>query len=332
MGGMGMITYIARRVLYSIVLLIGVSIIGFAVIQLPPGDYLTMYTMELRARGDKSALQHLEELKIRYGLDRPMHEQYWIWITHFVRGDFGRSFKYELSVRELVGQRLALTVALTLATMLLTWVIAIPIGIYSATHQYSLADQVFTTISFIGLGTPGFLLALILLFISAFYFGQSIGGLFSAEFVDAPWTLARFIDLLRHLWVPALITGVSGTASLIRIMRANLLDTLGQPFVLAARAKGLKERVVILKHAVRIAINPLISIMGMSLPDIISGAALVSIVLNLPTAGPLFLEALRYQDMFLAGTFLMFLTIMLVIGNLLADIALAWVDPRIRYD
>ena len=327
-----MIAYIARRVLYSIVLLIGVSIIGFAVIQLPPGDYMTMYVMELRARGDKSAVKHMEELRARYGLDRPMYEQYWIWITHFVRGDFGRAFRYELSVREVIGQRLALTAVLVVATMILTWTIAIPIGIYSATHQYSVGDQILTTISFIGLGTPGFLLALILLFISAFYLDQSIGGLFSPEFVDAPWGLPKFIDLLKHLWVPALITSVSGTASLIRIMRANLLDTLGQPFVLAARAKGLKERTVILKHAVRIAINPLITILGMSLPNIISGAAMVAIVLNLPTTGPLFVEALRYQDMFLAGTMLMFLTIMLVVGNLLADIALVWVDPRIRYD
>jgi peptide/nickel transport system permease protein len=329
---MPMLAYLIRRILYSIVLLTAVSIIGFAVIQLPPGDYLTMYVMELRARGDQSALNHLEELRARYGLDRPISVQYWIWITHFVQGDFGRSFKYQLSVGELLGQRLLLTVILTIATMFLTWVIAIPIGIYSATHQYSIADQIATTISFVGLGTPGFLLALILLFVSSFYFGQSVGGLFSPEFADAPWTVAKVMDLLKHLWVPALLTGVSGTAGLIRIMRANLLDTLGQPFVLAARAKGLRERVVIVKHAVRIAINPLISIMGMSLPEVISGATMVSIVLNLPTTGPLFVEALQYQDMFLAGTFLIFLTVMLVVGNLLADLALAWADPRIRYD
>jgi peptide/nickel transport system permease protein len=329
---MGMIVFIVRRVFYSVVLLSVVSVVGFAVIQLPPGDYLTMYMMELRSRGDQSAEKHIEELRARYGLDRPIYVQYWIWITHFVRGDFGRSFKYELSVSGLIGQRLALTVALTLATMLVTWLIAIPIGTYSATHQYSILDQIFTSISFIGLGTPGFLLALILLFISAFYFDQSIGGLFSPAFVDAPWSLAKVIDLLKHLWVPALITSVSSTAGLIRIMRANLLDILGQPFVLAARAKGLKESVVVLKHAVRIAINPLISIMGMSLPNLISGAAMVAIVLNLPTAGPLFLEALQFQDMYLAGTFLVFLTFMLIVGNLLADIALAWVDPRIHYD
>jgi peptide/nickel transport system permease protein len=327
-----MIAYLVRRVLYAIVMLVMVSIIGFLVIQLPPGDYLTVHLMELEARGDHSARMYIEELRARYGLDRSIYEQYWIWITHFVRGDFGRSFKYERSVKELIGQRLALPVALALTTMLFPWVIAIPIGIYSATHQYSLADQIFTTISFIGLGTPGFLLALVLLFVSAFYLHHSIGGLFSQEFRDAPWSLAKFIDLLKHLWIPALITSVSGTASLIRIMRGNLLDILGQPFILAARAKGLKERVVILKHAVRMAINPLVSIMGMSLPNVISGAALVSIVLNLPTAGPLFLDALQAQDMFLAGTFLMFLTIMLVIGNFMADIALAWVDPRIRYD
>ena len=327
-----MIAYLVRRVIYSVAMLAVISVVGFLMIELPPGDYLTMYVMQLQERGDKSAEMRLEELRVRFGLDKPLYQRYWIWITHFVRGDFGRSFQYERGVNELIGQRLALTFALTLATMILTWLMAIPIGIYSATHQYSLGDQIFTTISFVGLGTPGFLLALIVMFIAVFYFNQSVGGLFSHEFIDAPWSVAKILDLLKHLWLPALITSVSGTAGLIRIMRANLLDVLGQPFVLAARARGLKERTVILKHAVRIAINPLISIMGMSLPNLISGAALVAIVLNLPTTGPMFLKALQMQDMYLAGTFLMFLTIMLVVGNLLADIALVWVDPRIRYD
>jgi peptide/nickel transport system permease protein len=322
-----MVAYLVRRALYGVVMLMLISVVGFAVIQAPPGDYLTTYIARLERQGDHSARMRINELKARYGLDKSIPEQYWIWISHF-----GRSFAYEQPVAELFGQRMVLTIALTLATMLIEYTIAIPIGIFSATHQYSFWDQVFTTISFIGLGVPGFLLALVLLFVSTFSFGQSIGGLFSDKFVNAPWSLARVIDLLKHLWIPALITAVSGTAGTIRMLRANLLDILGQPFILAARARGLKERVVILKHAVRMAINPLVTVLGMSLPGLISGTALVAMVLNLPEAGPLYLQALQSQDMFMAGTYLMFLSIMLVIGNLLADVALAWVDPRIRFD
>lgn len=327
-----MLSYLIRRMIYTILMLWAVSIIGFTVIQLPPGDYLTVYVAQLSNRGDKSAMMQVDELRVRYGLDKPFLEQYWLWITNFVRGDFGYSFKYELPVSKLVGERMLLTVLLTLTTMIFTWVIAIPIGIYSATHQYSWLDKLLSSVSFIGLGTPGFLLALIVLYIAAFRIGTPIGGLFSQTYEDAPWSIAKAFDLLGHLWIPAVITSVTGTASVIRIMRGNLLDTLRQPFVLAARAKGLKEQVVIYRHAVRIAINPLITILGLSLPDLISGVALVSIVMNLPTAGPLFLDALQSQDMYLAGSFLMFLTIMLVTGNFLADIALAWVDPRVRYD
>jgi len=327
-----MVSYIIRRVAYSLVLLALVSFAGFLIIELPPGDFLTQHLAELQARGDRSAEQRIAELKARYGLDKPLLTRYWIWITHFVQGDFGRSFRYDRPVNELIGQRIALTAALALASMILTWLIAIPIGIYSATHQYSLGDQIFTTISFIGLGLPGFLVALIILFFAVFFFDQEIGGLFSREYVDAPWSLGKFLDLLKHLWIPALIASITGTASLMRIMRGNLLDTLGQPFVQAARARGLKERTVIIKHAVRIAINPLITILGTSLPALISGAALVEIVLNLPTTGPLYVEALQRQDMYLAGTFLVFLTFMLLLGNLIADILLAWVDPRIRYE
>ena len=327
-----MLSYIIQRVRYSIVLLIVVSITGYMMIELPPGDYLTILLTQQLQQGDPGAREYVEKLRGRYGLDQPVYTRYWIWITHFVQGDFGESFYYNRPVGDLIGQRLVLTVVLTLATMVLTWAIAIPIGIYSATHQYSFGDQIFTTISFIGLGIPGFLLALIAMFIMVFYYNQEVGGLFSQGYEDAPWTLAKIIDLLKHLWLPALISAVSGTAGLIRIMRSNLLEILGQPFVLAARAKGLKERVVITKHAARMAINPLISILGMSLPEIISGNALVSIVLNLPTVGPMFLVALQMQDMYLAGTFMLFLTIMLIVGNLLADIALVWADPRIRYN
>jgi len=327
-----MLSYLIRRLSYAIIMIVLISFVSFVIIQLPPGDYLTHKLADLQARGDRSAQDRIAEYRARYGLDEPFMSQYWNWVSNFVKGDFGESFKYERPVADMLGERLMMTVVLTIATLAVTWLIAIPIGVYSATHQYSLGDQIFTTISFIGLGTPSFVLALVVLFIAVVILNQDVVGLFSRDFRDAAWSLDKVVDLLKHLWVPALITSVSGTAGLIRIMRANLLDTLGQPFVLAARAKGLKERVVILKHAVRIAINPLISILGMSLPNIISGAAMVSIVLNLPTTGPLFVEALRYQDMYLAGTMLMFLTIMLVVGNLLADIALVWVDPRIRYD
>ncbi len=327
-----MVGYFARRFLYTIVMLAAVSVVGFFVIELPPGDFLTQRIEELSARGDRSAELMIEELRLRYGLDKPLYERYWIWITHFVRGDFGRSFHYERAVKELIGERIALTVLLTLASMIFTWLIAIPIGIYSATHQYSFGDQLFTFISFFGIGTPGFLLAILVMFIAVFFFDKSVGGLFSADMVYAPWGWPKIKDLLNHLWLPALIAAVNGTGGLIRIMRGNLLDILGQPFVEAARAKGLKESTVIFKHAVRIAINPLITILGMELPNLISGATLVSVVLNLPTIGPMFVDALQRQDMYLAGTFLMFLAIMLVAGNFLADLALAWADPRIRYD
>jgi len=306
--------------------------VGFVVIQLPPGDFLTVRIQELRNRGDLSAEIYAEQLRARYGLDKPIWMQYIIWITNFVKGDFGWSFYYEKPVSELIGERLALTITISVITLIFTWALAIPIGVYSATHQYSWGDNIFTFLGFIGLSVPSFLLGLLLMFISVFYFNQSVGGLFSPEYINAPWNFAKIIDLFRHLWIPVIIIGLSGTAGLIRIMRGNLLDILGQQYILTARAKGLKESIVIWKHAVRVAINPLISSLGMSLPGIISGESLVSIVLNLPTTGPLFLEALTRQDMFLAGSFLMFLTTALVAGNFIADLALAWADPRIRYE
>ncbi|HOK29457.1 MAG TPA: ABC transporter permease [bacterium] len=327
-----MLNYIIRRIIYSIFLLFLVSIVGFVVIQLPPGDFLTVRIQELRNRGDLSAEIYAEQLRARYGLDKPIWMQYIIWITNFVKGDFGWSFYYEKPVSELIGERLALTITISVITLIFTWALAIPIGVYSATHQYSWGDNIFTFLGFIGLSVPSFLLALLLMFISVFYFNQSVGGLFSPEYINAPWNFAKIIDLFRHLWIPVIIIGLSGTAGLIRIMRGNLLDILGQQYILTARAKGLKESIVIWKHAVRVAINPLISSLGMSLPGIISGESLVSIVLNLPTTGPLFLEALTRQDMFLAGSFLMFLTTALVAGNFIADLALAWADPRIRYE
>jgi len=332
LGGIGVKTFILRRIAYILPTLIGITIVSFIVINLPPGDYLTARIAELEIRGDTTSRQYLEQLKSYYGLDKPLYTQYFIWITHFIKGDFGLSFEYNKPVKDLIGERLLLTILLSISTMLFTWFLAIPIGVYSATHQYSFLDRLFTFISFIGMATPGFLLALVLLVLVLFQFGSSLLGLFSPYFVNAPWTFARFVDLLRHLWLPIFIIGFSGTGGLIRIMRGNLLDILGQQYILTARAKGLKETIVIWKHAVRIAINPLISIAGMSLPGIIGGEMLTSIVLNLPTTGPLFYRALQVQDMYLAGSFLMFLTIFLVIGNLIADLALAWADPRIRYE
>jgi peptide/nickel transport system permease protein len=326
-----MLSYLARRLGYALIMVILVSFVSFAIIQLPPGDYLTHKLADLQVRGDRSALDRIDEYRVRYGLDEPFMAQYWNWVTHFVRGDFGESFHYERPVADLLGERLMLTAVLAIATLAMTWIIAIPIGVYSATHQYSLGDQFFTTISFIGLGTPSFVLALIVMFVAVVMLDLDVIGLFSRDYQDAPWSLDKVVDLLKHLWVPALIGAFTGTAGLIRIMRGNLLDTMGQPFVEAARARGLRNRTVVWKHAVRIAINPLIVILGTeALPQIIGGNALMAIVLNLPTMGPMWLEALQQQDMYMAGTGIVFFTMFLLIGNLFADLALAWVDPRIR--
>ncbi len=328
-----MLTYIARRLVYALIMLILVSFVSFLIIELPPGDFLTQKLEELRARGDRSAERRIEEYRARYGLDKPLLERYWIWISNFVQGDFGDSFEFERPVAELIGQRFAMTVILALSTLLVTWIIAIPVGVYSATHQYSIGDNIFTTLSFIGLGMPPFLLALLILFVAVVGLEADIGGLFSREFRDAPWTLAKVWDLLKHLWIPTLIGAVTGTASIVRIMRGNLLETLGQPFVEAARARGLKNRTVVWKHAVRVAINPLIVILGTeALPTIIVGNILMAVVLNLPTVGPLYIRALTKQDMYMAGTVLVFITAMIMFGSILADIALAALDPRIRLE
>jgi peptide/nickel transport system permease protein len=328
-----MIAFIIRRVFYALIMLVLVSFVSFIVIQLPPGDFLTQKIAELSARGDRSAELRVDQYRARYGLDQPLLTQYWLWVSNFVQGDFGESFEYERPVAELIGQRFALTVILALSTLTITWMIAIPLGVYSAVNQYSVGDQVITTISFLGLGAPGFLIALLVLYVAVVILGQDVVGLFSRGFQDAPWSLAKVWDLLKHLWVPALIGAVTGTAGLIRIMRGNLLDTLGQPFVEAARARGLKQRTVTWRHAVRMAINPLIVILGTeALPGIIGGQALVEIVLNLPTLGPLYIQALLTQDMFMAGTVLVFIVLILLVGSILADIVLAAVDPRIRLE
>jgi peptide/nickel transport system permease protein len=327
-----MTAFIGRRFVSMVFTMVLVSIVGFIIINLPPGSYLEVYRAELMVQGTSTADQQIAALEQRYALDKPVYYQYWKWIRGFVRGDFGRSFQYNREVNELVWDRLGYTVVISTVSLLFSWVVAIPIGIYSATHKYSFADNIFTFLSFIGLSVPTFLLALVLMVISSRTFGVSVGGLFSRAYQDAPWSWARLVDFLQHLWIPVIVVGMSGTAGLVRMMRGNLLDILNMQYVQTARAKGLAERVVIYKHAVRNALHPLIMSLGMSLPGIISGSTVVSIVLSLPTTGPLYFNALRAQDMFLAGSFLVFMALMLVVGNFLADIALAIVDPRIRYE
>ena len=288
--------------------------------------------MELESRGDTGARRIIEQWRERYGLDKPMYMQYWIWISNFVKGDFGRSFEHERPVVDLIGERLTMTVLVSLSTLIFTWMVAIPIGIYSATRQYSLGDQVFSFLGYIGMSLPNFLMALIIMYLSVVHLGWSVGGLFSPEFQGAPWSWAKFVDFLKHLWIPVIVLGTAGTAGLIRVMRSAMLETLGQQFVQTARAKGLAEYLVIYKHTVRVAINPLITMLGYTFPAILSGDAITAVILNLPTIGPLLLRALEVQDMYLAGTILVFLSLFLVIGNLVADILLGVVDPRIRYE
>jgi peptide/nickel transport system permease protein len=327
-----MLTYLIRRLVYMITTLIFVAVVGFILINLPPGSYLEFYVQQLEEQGTMTSESQIETLTRRYGLGQPVYVQFWKWISGVMQGDFGTSFQYNRDVGELIWERLGFTAAISFGTLIFTWVVAIPIGIYSATHQYSWMDHAFSVLGLFGLSVPNFMLALVLMVISSRVFGWSVGGLFSEPFIDAPWSWAKFVDLLKHLWVPVVVVGTSGTAGLIRMMRGNLLDTLNMEYVKAARARGLKERVVVVKHAVRNAIHPLIMILGMSLPGIISGATVVSIVLSLPTTGPLYFSALQVQDMYLAITFLIFLSVMLVIGNFIADILLALVDPRIRYE
>lgn len=328
-----MLNYIIRRLAYAIVMIVLISFVSFVIMKLPPGDFLTQKLAQLQARGDRSALEQVNTYRQRFNLDKPFMWQYTTWAWGFLHGDFGLSFEYEKPVKDLLGERLNMTIILGIATLLVSWVIAIPLGVFSAIRQYSLGDQIVTTLSFIGLGMPGFLLALLILYYAITVLNIEATGLFSKDFVDAPWSWARFVDLLKHLWIPAIISAITGVGGLIRIMRGNLLDTLGQPFVEAARARGLTNGTVIWKHAVRIAINPLIVILGSEgIPGIIGGTGLVSVVLNLPTIFPLYINALQKLDMYMAGTCIVLITLLTLVGNLLADITLAWVDPRIRLE
>ena len=326
-----MLQFAVRRILYMIPTLIVVSILSFAIIQLPPGDYLTTVVTNMRASGETIDEAILAAMEQRYGLNQPMHVQYWKWISGILlRGDFGQSFEWNQPVSTLIWGRLALTFAMSLATLIFTWLVAFPVGILSAVRQYSVGDYVATVIGYVGLATPNFLLALVLMYIAFKVFNQSVGGLFSPTYTDAPWSWGKVWDLLKHLWIPVIIIGTAGTAGLIRIMRANLLDELHKPYVTTARAKGMSEWRLILKYPVRMALNPFVSTVGWTLPILVSGSAVVSIVLALPTTGPLLLRALMSQDMYLAGSFIMLLSTLTVIGTFISDILLAWLDPRIR--
>ncbi len=326
-----MIQFIVERLILGFITVFFVSVLAFFIIQLPPGDFLSAYVAELSETGERVDQETISFLRDRYGLDEPFYVQYFKWISGVVQGDFGWSFEWGRPVSELIGERLALTMSVSVITILFTWLMAIPIGIISATFQYSWFDYLMTLIGFVGLGIPNFLLALILLWIGFSEFNTNLSGLFSFEYVDAPWSIDKVMDMLKHIWIPVIILGTGGAAGLIRTMRANLLDELHRPYVETARAKGVSETRLILKYPVRVALNPFVSQIGNILPNLISGATLVSIVLSLPTTGPMLYRALLSQDMYLAGSFLLMLSVLTVIGTLLSDIMLAWLDPRIRY-
>lgn len=321
-----MLRYIIQRLAWTAIVMIGVSAITFLLVFALPGD--PAYALV----GGRASKDSIEQVRRQYGLDQPMYVQYLAWISGFPRGDFGYSVEWKAPVSELIASRLGFTLMFSVLALVFTWIVAIPIGIYSATHQYSWGDVALTFIGFLGLSVPAFMLGLVYLFIAAFWFNASVGGLMTPGLENAPWDATKIADVVNHLFWPTLIVGAAGTAQLIRIMRGNLLEILGQQYITTARAKGLTENVVVNKYAVRVAINPLVSVMGMELPNLINGATLLGIVLSLPTIGPMFLNALKNQDIYLAGTILIMLAVLLMLGNLLADIALAWVDPRIRYE
>ncbi|MGR6468897.1 ABC transporter permease [Rhizobium sp. PAMB 3182] len=324
--------YILKRLLWMIPFLFAVSVVSFLLIQAPPGDYLTTYIAKLAESNEVLDQSAIDNLRQRFGLDQPIYVQYFKWIGNLLHGDFGMSFEWRQPVSELIWERMALTLILSLATLLFSWAISLPIGIYSAVRKYSIGDYVASTLGFLGLATPNFLLALVLMYIGVVYFGSDVGGLFSNEYVNAPWSWGRFIDLLKHLWLPVVVLGTGATASLIRIMRANLLDELNRPYVDTARAKGMSEFWLIMKYPVRVALNPFVSTIGWVLPNLVSGAVVTAIVLSLPTAGPLMLQALLSQDMYLAGAFVLLLSSLTVVGMLISDILLVLLDPRVKYE
>jgi peptide/nickel transport system permease protein len=327
-----MLNYIIRRVLLMIPTLVAISILIFIIIQLPPGDIITSRLQELQAEGQDISEEQIEALRARYNLNDPLHIQYFKWIGGILVGNMGYSVMYGQSVNNLIWERLGFTLLITLSATLLTWLIAFPVGVYSALRQYSFLDYAATLMAFVGLATPNFLLALVLMYLGYEWFGIAVGGLFSPEYASAAWSMGKLGDLLAHLWIPAVVIGMGGTAGMVRIMRANLLDELGKPYVTTALAKGLHPIRLVIKYPLRIALNPFISTVGWMLPHLISGAAIIAVVLSLPTTGPLLLDSLKNQDMYLAGSFLLMLSALTVIGTLLSDILLAITDPRIRYE
>lgn len=327
-----MMEYIIKRILQIIPLLFLISILSFVIIELPPGDFLSSRIVQLRQQGTEIAQEEVQRLQSRYGLDQPVHVRYYRWMSNILlRGDFGRSFQWEKPVKDVIAGRLVLTAVISITTLVFIWVVAVPIGIYSAVRQYSLFDYVFTFFGFIGLAIPNFILALVLMYISHVYLDTSITGLFSREYADAAWSLGKFWDMLKHIWVPVIVVGTAGTAAIIRTLRGCLLDELRKQYVITARAKGLTEKKLLFKYPVRIAINPLISTVGWLLPSIVSGETIVAIVLNLPTTGPVLLRSLQTQDMYLAASFVLILSTLTVTGTLISDILLAYIDPRVRY-
>lgn len=327
-----MLNYIIRRVLIMIPTLVVISLLVFTIIQLPPGDIITSRLQELQDEGQDISEEQIQALRARYNLNDPLHLQYLKWIGGFLVGNMGYSVMYGQSVNNLIWERLGYTLLITSSATLLTWLIAFPVGVYSALRQYSVLDYTATLAAFIGLATPNFLLALVLMYLGYEWFGIAVGGLFSPEYASADWSIGKFADLLAHLWIPAVVIGMGGMAGLMRIMRANLLDELGKPYVTTALAKGLHPIRLVIKYPLRIAINPFISTVGWMLPHLISGSAITSVVLSLPTTGPLLLDSLKNQDMYLAGSFLLMLSALTVVGTLLSDILLAITDPRIRYE
>jgi len=324
-------SYIIRRLLLMVPILFIISIIAFMVMDLPPGDFASSYVTAMMEQGENVKEAEVERLREMWGLDKPMYVRYFRWVVGLMKGELGYSLYWRAPVKEIIISRFMLSMIISFSATLFAWLVAFPIGIYSAIHQYSLPDFFWTFIGFIGLSIPNFLLALVLMYLGNKYFDISIGGLFSIKYVNAVWSWGKFIDFLSHFWVPIIVIGTAGTAGLIRIVRANLIDELSKPYVEMARSKGIKESKLIIKYPVRIAINPFISSIGWVLPGMVSGSTIVSVVLGLPTAGPIFLQALKQQDMQIAGAYIMLISAFTVAGIFLSDILLAVVDPRIRY-
>lgn len=334
-----MLSYTVRRLLLMIPTLLVISFVTFSIIKLPPGDFLSNQIAELKSQGDSAALEKVEFLRKQYGLDRPFIEQYGVWVglwpgekgfSGLLQGDWGWSFEYDLPVGQVVGDRMILSFILNFSVVLFTWAVAFPIGVYAATHQYSWGDHGLTLLGYVGLATPNFLFALVLMYFANVEFGLSIGGIMDPEFLGEPWGWAKIRSVLSHLWIPVIVIGTSGTAAMIRRLRANLLDELQKQYVVTARARGVPPLRLLIKYPLRMSLNPFIADIGNLLPSVISGSAVVAVVLSLQTSGPMLLEALRSQDQFLAGSFLMFLSLLTVVGMFVSDLLLAALDPRIR--